>query len=393
MKSVGEVLALGRTLRRGLRQGDGRRASSTCAPRDRATPPRRCDGSATPSWDRYDVSLGASPRGGSRADVVAATGIDPWFLAELAASPPAGAAVRRPLESLDAAALRARAPGRPHRPRPRRRHRRRRGRRWGRAGARSGVRPTYHAVDTCAAEFAALTPYYYSAFESEGELARDDRPAIVVLGSGPNRIGQGIEFDYCCVHARRDGPRARLRRGDGQLQPGDRLHRPRRQRPPLPRAGDRRRVLDICAAERPVGVITQLGGQTPLRLARALADGGRPGPRDPARVDRPRRGPRPLRARCSTSSACRPRPGRWPTAPRRRSPPRTDVGYPVLVRPSYVLGRPGHGHLRLARRAATPTSSGERARGRPAGRPLPGERDRAGRGRPLRRHATAGPPR
>ena len=64
-----------------------------------------------------------------------------------------------------------------------------------------GVRPTYHAVDTCAAEFAALTPYYYSAFESEDELARDDRPSIVVLGSGPNRIGQGIEFDYCCVHA------------------------------------------------------------------------------------------------------------------------------------------------------------------------------------------------
>jgi len=58
-----------------------------------------------------------------------------------------------------------------------------------------------YAVDTCAAEFAALTPYYYSAFESEDELARDERPSIVVLGSGPNRIGQGIEFDYCCVHA------------------------------------------------------------------------------------------------------------------------------------------------------------------------------------------------
>ncbi|MBN3586031.1 hypothetical protein JYB64_26920, partial [Algoriphagus aestuarii] len=64
-----------------------------------------------------------------------------------------------------------------------------------------GVTPTYHAVDTCAAEFAALTPYYYSAFDTDTEVARDDRETIIVLGSGPNRIGQGVEFDYCCVHA------------------------------------------------------------------------------------------------------------------------------------------------------------------------------------------------
>ncbi len=88
-----------------------------------------------------------------------------------------------------------------------------------------GVRPVYKRVDTCAAEFATTTPYMYSTYEDECEAAPTDRQKIIILGGGPNRIGQGIEFDYCCVHAALRAARGRLRDHHGQLQPRDGLDR------------------------------------------------------------------------------------------------------------------------------------------------------------------------
>ena len=117
---------------------------------------------------------------------------------------------------------------------------------------RPGLVRSFKSVDTCAAEFAAATPYYYSGYERPGpdgrarhEVRRGERPSVVILGAGPNRIGQGIEFDYCCVHAAMTVRDLGPRRGDDQLQPRDGLHRLRHQRPPLLRAADARRT---CSA-------------------------------------------------------------------------------------------------------------------------------------------------
>jgi carbamoyl-phosphate synthase large subunit len=125
----------------------------------------------------------------------------------------------------------------------------------------------YKRVDTCAAEFASSTAYLYSTYEEECEAANPPTPKDHGLGGGPNRIGQGIEFDYCCVHAAFAHARRRLRDHHGQLQPGDRLHRLRHLRPALLRAADAEDVLEIVDKERPFGVIVQYGGQTPLKLA------------------------------------------------------------------------------------------------------------------------------
>ena len=141
-----------------------------------------------------------------------------------------------------------------------------------------GLGPTFRSVDTCAAEFEARTPYYYSAHERKGplhggEVGRGDQDSVVILGSGPNRIGQGIEFDYYCVHAWVTVRESGSRRGDDQLQPRDRLDRLRHLRPPLLRAPDglRRARGDRGRAR---GMIVQFGGQTPLRLAKALQEAG-----------------------------------------------------------------------------------------------------------------------
>ncbi len=138
--------------------------------------------------------------------------------------------------------------------------------------------PTYKTVDTCAAEFAAETPYHYSTWEDENEVRPSDRPRVVILGSGPNRIGQGIEFDYCCVHASFALRDAGLRDGDGQLQPGDGQHRLRHQRPLVLRAADARgraqrdRRRDRWpAAATPPKVIVSLGRADPAEAVRRTA--------------------------------------------------------------------------------------------------------------------------
>jgi carbamoyl-phosphate synthase large subunit len=335
MKSVGEVLALGRTF--------GEAFGKAMAGREldaRVAPPAGLDEALerlrTPSADRYDVLLWALAAGARREELAEATAIDPWFLAELGELAAAREAVRAPLDALGAEALReARRAGLADRDVA------------AAAGAGElavgrrrrvlGVRPTYHAVDTCAAEFAALTPYYYSAFETESELPADDRPSIVVLGSGPNRIGQGIEFDYCCVHAAetaRDlGYASVMVNCNPETVSTDHGVSDRLYLEPLTLDA----VLDICEAERPVGVIAQLGGQTPLRLAGALAHEGVPVLGTPAEAidlaeDRGRFG------RLLDELGLEAPPWAIADGPGDALRAAADVGYPVLVRPSYVLG-------------------------------------------------------
>ncbi len=199
------------------------------------------------------------------------------------------------------------------------------------------MRPSYHAVDTCAAEFAALTPYYYAGFESEDEFARDDRASIVVLGSGPNRIGQGIEFDYCCVHAaetaRELGYASVMVNCNPETVSTDHGVSDRLYLEPVTVDS----VLDICAAEKPLGVVAQLGGQTPLRLARTLVEAGVPvlGTSPDAidlAEDRGRFGA--LLADLGLEAPP------WAVAATgdEALAAAAEIGYPVLVRPSYVLG-------------------------------------------------------
>ena len=206
---------------------------------------------------------------------------------------------------------------------------------------------TYKTVDTCAAEFSAETPYHYGTYEDEDEVAPLTRPAVVILGSGPNRIGQGVEFDYCCVHAAFALSDAGLRDGHAQLQPRDRLHRLRHQRPPLLRAalprGRAGRLPTPAGARRGGrGVAGRRGGRARRAdAAQAGPDAGErrhPGARHQSRLDRPRRGPRalPRALHPPRHRAAARRHRRSP--PRRRAPSPTSSGYPVLVRPSYVLG-------------------------------------------------------
>ena len=326
----------GAHLRRGVRQGDGRPGARRAPRVRRPTLAEALERLRTPSADRYDVLLWALGAGADAGELAAATGIDPWFLAELGDLAAARASLRGPLEDIDAGRLRAA---------------RRAGladrdiaaatgageRAVGRRRRALGVRPTYHAVNTCAAEFAALTPYYYSAFETESEVPPDDRPAIVVLGSGPNRIGQGIEFDYCCVHAaetaRELGYASVMINCNPETVSTDHGVSDRLYLEPVTIDA----VLDICEAERPAGVIAQLGGQTPLRLARALAEEGVPVLGTPPEAidlaeDRGRFG------RLLDELGLEAPPWAVADDPREALRAADEVGYPVLVRPSYVLG-------------------------------------------------------
>ncbi|MFZ4641005.1 MAG: carbamoyl-phosphate synthase large subunit [Nodosilinea sp.] len=135
-----------------------------------------------------------------------------------------------------------------------------------------GVIPVYKTVDTCAAEFEAFTPYYYSTYESESEILPSDRPKVMILGGGPNRIGQGIEFDYCCCHAsfalQEDGYETIMVNSNPETVSTDYDTSDRLYFEPLTKED----VLNIIEAENPIGVIVQFGGQTPLKLALPLQE-------------------------------------------------------------------------------------------------------------------------
>jgi carbamoyl-phosphate synthase large subunit len=293
MKSVGEAMAIGRTFKQAFLKA--MRSRELDAPPDLSGD--LLERLETPGADRFDVLLEAFREGASEQEVHARTAIDPWFLRELRAL------------ALDPAA------------------------------PEQGVR-TYRAVDTCAAEFEAETPYYYSAHErppARHEIARGDRPSVMILGSGPNRIGQGIEFDYCCVHAamtvRASGRDAVMVNCNPETVSTDYDTSNRLYFEPLTLED----VLAIVEVERPEGVIVQFGGQTPLRLAAGLEAAGVPlfGTSPEAidlAEDRGRFGA--LLAQLELKAP----PYATAHGSEEALAVASGVGFPLLVRPSYVLG-------------------------------------------------------
>lgn len=200
-----------------------------------------------------------------------------------------------------------------------------------------GINPVFKPVDTCAGEFEAYTPYYYSTYEEEDEVKGTDKPKVVILGSGPNRIGQGVEFDYCCVHAAfaltENGYESIMVNCNPETVSTDYDTSDRLYFEPLTFED----VINIIEVEKPLGVIVQLGGQTPLKLARELEEAGvnilgtSPDSIDLAE-DRKRFGS--LIEKLKIPQA----PNGTATSVEEALLAAKEIGYPVLVRPSYVLG-------------------------------------------------------
>jgi carbamoyl-phosphate synthase large subunit len=296
MKSVGEAMAIGRTFKQAFAKALRSREldARTRFPDD---PDDLLGLLEVPGAERFDHLLEALRRGVTIDEIRRCTSIDPWFLrelAELVADPEAPFAGER----------------------------------------------TFKSVDTCAAEFAARTPYYYSGWErppAQGEVDRGERPSVVILGSGPNRIGQGIEFDYCCVHAaqtaREQGYDAVMINCNPETVSTDYDTSDRLYFEPLTLED----VLGVCGVERPEGIVVQFGGQTPLKLAAGLEAAG-------IKIlgtgidaidlaeDRSRFGA--LLERLGYKAP----PYATANSPQGAIESAATVGFPLLVRPSYVLG-------------------------------------------------------
>jgi carbamoyl-phosphate synthase large subunit len=272
MKSVGEAMAIGRTFQesfqKALRSLEVGRSGWGC---DRAEELPTIDAIRaslrTPNPDRVFSLRHAMQSGLSVEEIYTITGIDPWFLDKLQDLLSTAEFLQaNPLESLTESQLWAiKQQGFSDR-------------QIGFATGNHedvvrnyrkslGVVPAYKTVDTCAAEFAALTPYYYSTYERESEVLPSTKPKVIILGGGPNRIGQGIEFDYCCCHAsfalQDDGFETIMVNSNPETVSTDYDTSDRLYFEPLTKED----VLNILEAENPVGVIVQFGGQTPLKLA------------------------------------------------------------------------------------------------------------------------------
>jgi carbamoyl-phosphate synthase large subunit len=296
MQSVGEVMAIGRTFRQSF--------AKALASRELDATTRVPDSDAEllaqiriPTPERIDLIMAGLGRGIEVEAVHEATRIDPWFLRELEALARDG-------------------------------------------DGSEGAERIYNSVDTCAAEFEATTPYYYSSFESSGspsELRRGDRPSVVILGAGPNRIGQGIEFDYCCVHAamtvRETGRDAVMINCNPETVSTDYDTSDRLYFEPL----TLEHVLAVCEQEKPEGVIVQFGGQTPLKLAQGLKEAGIPLLGTPVEAidgaeDRGKFGA------LIDRLGIKPPPYGTATTKDEAVEVAGRVGFPLLVRPSFVLG-------------------------------------------------------
>ena len=203
--------------------------------------------------------------------------------------------------------------------------------------ARTGILPVYKLVDTCAAEFQAATPYYYSTYETENEARVSDRKKVMILGGGPNRIGQGIEFDYCCVHAsfalREEGIESIMVNSNPETVSTDYDTSDKLYFEPLTRED----VLHIVETEKPFGVIVQFGGQTPLNLSIPLFKAGVPilGTQ-PESIDRAE-DRKLFQAMLHKLGLIQPENG-TATSVAEAAAVAEAIGYPVVVRPSYVLG-------------------------------------------------------
>ena len=341
MKSVGENMAIGRTFKEAFQKSMRSRELDVDPELPRDTDDLLAK-IAVPSPERYDLILEALRRGVAVTELHALTQIDPWFLHEFseiveAENRIAHFAGKGGLASLPQRELRE-------------------AKRLGFSDAQigcligasedevrarrkaEGIVPTYKAVDTCAAEFEAYTPYFYSTYEEENEaLPVPGKKPVIILGSGPNRIGQGIEFDYCCVHAVQEvralGYQAVMVNCNPETVSTDYDTSDRLYFEPLTFED----VMNVIENEDPVGVVVQFGGQTPLKIAKRLTAAG---------VNL-------LGTSCEAIDLAedRERFGSVLNRLKLKAPPygtvrsadeapavAAKIGYPVLVRPSYVLG-------------------------------------------------------
>jgi len=338
MKSVGEVMAMGRTFQeslqkalRGLETGiDGLSERSS----DREEIVQEI-GEAGPERLLY---VGDAFRVGmSAAEIFEETAIDPWFLAQIEEIVGAERALAgRSLESLSIAEMRfLKAKGFSDR-----RLARLLGSREAEVRSQrhaQDVRPVYKRVDTCAAEFSTQTAYMYSTYDEECEAEPTDRKKIMVLGGGPNRIGQGIEFDYCCVHAalamREDGYETIMVNCNPETVSTDYDTSDRLYFEPVTLED----VLEIVAKEKPVGVIVQYGGQTPLKLALELEKAGVPiVGTSPDSIDIAE--DRERFQKLLHELGLKQPPNRTARTEEQALLLAQEIGYPLVVRPSYVLG-------------------------------------------------------
>ncbi|HYZ10368.1 MAG TPA: carbamoyl-phosphate synthase large subunit, partial [Actinomycetota bacterium] len=367
MKSVGEVMAIGRTFREawGKAQRSLERSGSALGADDPVLvagggalegaaslhslaslaqdPPLRTPSAglltelATPTEDRLQRVERALRQGHTVDEVADASGIDPWFVDQIArVAETASRLEDRPLTEVGGEELRvAKRDGLSDR---------RLAQLLGStelevrsARGAAGVRPVFKTVDTCAGEFRARTPYYYSTYESASEIRAAERPRVVILGAGPNRIGQGIEFDYACVHAafalEDAGYETVMVNCNPETVSTDYDTSGRLYFEPVTTED----VLAVCEAEEPHGVIVQLGGQTPLGLAADLEAQGWPVlGTSPISIDLAE--DRTKFGTLLSRLGIRHPPYGHAISPEEAAAVAARIGYPVVVRPSYVLG-------------------------------------------------------
>src|SRR5574340_211833 len=341
MKSVGEVMAIGRTFKEALMKGIRSLDTGKKVGSDKIEPKILTQRLVTPHPERLAYIRYALRQGHTVKQLYKMTSIDPWFLYQLKEINDMQLELEKhPMESVPAEVVREakrmgfsdgrlagtwRLDGKGGQEQVR--HFRKKHR----------LKPVYKRVDTCAAEFESYTPYLYSTYEEEDEAAPTATKKVVILGSGPNRIGQGIEFDYCCSHAalalREDGYETIMINCNPETVSTDYDTSDRLYFEPLTFED----VMEIIELEKPKGVVVQFGGQTPLKLARALEAAGAPiiGT-SPDSIDLAE--DRERFSRLVEKLGLRQPPARSARTEQEAVKLAREVGYPLMVRPSYVLG-------------------------------------------------------
>jgi carbamoyl-phosphate synthase large subunit len=343
MKSVGEIMSIGRTfkeaLQKGIRSLEIGRYGLGGDGKDPATPPTRGEIEqrlATPNSQRIFYLRHALLDDMSMEAIYDLTRIDPWFLDQIrqivlmeqkiaTAGKDISATLLRHAKSTGFSDIQIASLTGLNEQAVRK------------LRTELGILPVYKLVDTCAAEFKAATPYYYSTYETENEARVSDRKKVMILGGGPNRIGQGIEFDYCCVHAsfalREEGIESIMVNSNPETVSTDYDTSDKLYFEPLTRED----VLHIVETEKPFGVIVQFGGQTPLNLSTPLFLAGVPilGTQ-PESIDRAE-DRKLFQAMLHKLGLIQPENGTASSVAEAAAVAET-IGYPVVVRPSYVLG-------------------------------------------------------
>jgi carbamoyl-phosphate synthase large subunit len=341
MKAIGEVMAIGRTFPEALQKAIASLDIGLFGFGDKADDPQYnvpLEQIATPTAQRLYQVAALLRRGVPEAEICRLTGYDAWFVRQLALLAERANAIHE-----------AYARGERH------------WRHWKQLGftdrllakligtseaairaerKAAGVSANFYRVDTCAAEFEAYTPYLYSTYERDCEAMPTDRQKIVILGGGPNRIGQGIEFDYCCVHAcyalRDMGYETIMINNNPETVSTDYDTADRLYFEPL----TLEHVLNVVETERPQGVLVQFGGQTPLNIARQLADAGVPLWGTPIEAIETAEDRERFNQFMRQLDIPQPE-GQTARSPEALFSAAEQIGYPVLVRPSYVLGGRG----------------------------------------------------